>query len=228
MRPGPCPAGWGDYSLAASLESFQNANNLKVDGYANPDGETMRALAPYAQRIAAKEGEGETPKDPPKDDKPKPPPPANLPEDEKPKEPPPSSADDPCRDLWWDHRADIEVVQPLDEASLKKSDDVKRRMEAIANLKEDKLPAAVTVMRDLVKLTPATRAALMALDAAIAAKQALENSKKRQVIQRLEAELSQAQSELEEINRKLATDRRQAEKSWNDFCNCRKSHGYRC
>ena len=226
------PTGWGDYSLAASLESFQKANNLKVDGYANPDGETMRALAPYAQRIAAKEGEGKTPKDPPKDDKPKPPPPSQQPanprEGEKPKEPGKGTVDDPCRDRWWNNRKEIEKVQPLREAALAKSDEVKRRTEAVANLKQDDLPAAITVMRGLGRLTPATRAALKLLDAAVAARQSLENSRKESILRRLEAELKAASAELEALKEKLAVAEESVEVTWKAYCKCRKGYGYSC
>lgn len=231
------PTGWGDYSLAASLEGFQKANNLKVDGYANPDGETMRALAPYAQRIAAKEGDGDAPKDPPKDDKPKPPPPSQppanppaveKPDGEKPKEPGKGTVDDPCRDLWLIRERELEKLEPLREAALLKSDDVKRRTEAIANLKQDKLPAAVTVMRGLGQLTPATRAALKLLDAAVAAKQSLENSRKESILPRLEAELKSASEELKVLKEKLAVVERDAQGAWEAFCSCRKRHGFRC
>ena len=227
------PTGWGDYSLAASLESFQKANNLKVDGYANPNGETMRALAPYAQRIAAKEGKGETPKDSPKDDKPKPPPPSQPREDEnpdgeKPKEPGKGTADDPCRDLWLIRAKEIEKLEPLREAALLKSDDVKRRTEAIANLKQDKLPAAVTVMRGLGQLTPATRTTLKLLDAAVAAKRSLENSWKESILRKLEAELKTASAELKALKEKLAVAEQDAQGSWEAFCSCRKRHGLRC
>ena len=220
------PTGWGDYSLAASLESFQKANNLKVDGYANPDGETMRALAPYAQRIAAKEGEA------PKDDKPKPPPPsqppANPPEGEKQKEPGKGTVDDPCRDRWWDNRKEIEKVQPLREAALAKSDEVKRRTEAVANLKQDNLPAAITIMRGLGQLTPATRTALKLLDAAVAARQSLENSRKESILRKLEAELKTARAELEALKEKLAVAEQSVEVTWEAYCKCRKGYGYSC
>lgn len=230
------PTGWGDHSLAASLESFQKANNLKADGYANPDGETMRALAPYVQRIAVKEGDGEAPKDPPKPGrKPSPPsqPPANPPEDEKPeqekpREPGKGTADDPCRDLWWVNRKEIEKVQPLREAALAKSDEVKRRTEAVANLKQDDFPAAIAVMRGLGQLTPATRAALKLLDAALAAKQSLENSRKELILRRLEAELKTVIAELKALKEKLAAAEQSVAVSWEAYCKCRKGYGYSC